>query len=210
MPDQRAVKPLISRSKKAEQVLDAAKSLFIDQGFGTTSMDAIAAAAGVSKATVYAHYPSKEVLFAATARRECHRVMERISLDHDMVDLPLTSALQSFGRSFFNAVMSDEILALLRMVISEVPRFPDIGPIYYACGPGLMHDNVTEYLRRARAEGQIQALDCEQAASQFLAMLRGDLHLRRLLGVSEQTPDSVDRVIDGAVHTFIACYGAKT
>src|SRR5690625_5539928 len=60
-------------SKKADQVLDAARRLFLERGFDATSMDDVAEMAGVSKATVYAHYNCKTALFAEVIHHECQR-----------------------------------------------------------------------------------------------------------------------------------------
>lgn len=197
------------RSIKAEQVLDAAKRLFIEYGFGATSMDAIAQAAGVSKATVYAHHDSKQALFAATARRECARVVGQMAVANGSQDLSsapdLEAALTRIGRSFVDAILSDEIMALLRMVIAEATRFPEIGRIYYESAPLQTRQNVTRYLEQARAQGLIQARDCELAASQFLGMLRGDVLVATLLGEQSEQRDN-NAVIDEAVATFIARY----
>lgn len=193
-------------------MLDAAKRLFIEYGFGATSMDAIAQAAGVSKATVYAHHDSKQALFAATARRECARVVGQMAIASGCQDLSaapdLEAALTRIGRSFVNAIMSDEITALLRMVIAEAIRFPEIGQIYYDSAPRQTRQNVTRYLQQARAEGLIHARDCELAASQFLGMLRGDMLVATLLGEQSGVCDD-DTIIAEAVATFVARYGCE-
>lgn len=197
--------PTGSRASKEQCVLDAARQLFIEHGFGATNMDAIAAAANVSKATLYAYYPGKQALFAATAQRECHRIMAQMELPEDLSELPLAKALERIARSFVQAVFSADIVALLRMVISEVSRFPELGSIYYDCGPGLMHTHVADYMRRARAHGLITADDCDVAAAQFLGMLRSDRHLQRLLGTQIDNT-SLEVTIVEAVKTFMARY----
>lgn len=90
---------------KPGQVLDAARALFIEHGFGATSMEAIAARANVSKATVYAYYASKQTLFAATTQRECRRVHARMALPADVADMSLSSALTDIGHSFLQAIL---------------------------------------------------------------------------------------------------------
>ena len=62
-----------------ESILAAAKRAFLAAGFGAVSMDTIAREAGVSKATVYAHFGSKEELFGAVIERECERYFDRFS-----------------------------------------------------------------------------------------------------------------------------------
>src|ERR1700737_1651174 len=66
-------------ASKAESILAAAKRSFLAAGFGAVSMDAIAREAGVSKATVYAHFAGKEELFGAMIGRECERYFARFS-----------------------------------------------------------------------------------------------------------------------------------
>ncbi|KEZ78128.1 TetR/AcrR family transcriptional regulator [Salinisphaera hydrothermalis] len=201
-----AVSSCKSPSKKAEQVLDAARRLFVEHGFGATNMDALAAAAGVSKATIYAHYESKEVLFAATARRECRRAVARMAIGDDLVaHRSLEEALTHIGRAFLDTLMSPEIVGLLRMVIAESTRFPELGQIYYDSAPGQTLTSVTCYLDRARRQGWLIDCDTRRAAEQFLSLLRGDLHMRILLG---QSPDAAERdpAIAEAVATFTARY----
>ena len=64
---------------KAESILAAAKRTFLAAGFGAVSMDSIAREARVSKATVYAHFGSKEELFGAVIERECERYFASFS-----------------------------------------------------------------------------------------------------------------------------------
>lgn len=192
-----------ARSTKAEYVLDAARTLFTEHGFGATSMDAIAAAAGVSKATVYAHYDGKQALFAATTARGCERVMADMAIPSDVEDLPPAVALERIARSFVAAIFAPENLALLRVVMAEVRRFPELGGIFYDCAPGLTRSEVARYLERARAHGLIDTADCDLAAAQFLAALRGDLHLRALLG-QPVTADEIEANTRFTLQTFVA------
>ena len=195
-------------SKKAEQVLDAARRLFVERGFGTTNMDALAAEAGVSKATIYAHYDSKEALFAATARRECRRLVVRMAIGEDLVGhRSLETALSHIGRAFLDTLMSPEIVGLLRMVVAESARFPELGQIFYDSAPGQTLASVTCYLDRARDEGLLIDCDTRRAAEQFLSLLRGDLYIRLLLGQRPRAEER-DPAIAEAVATFTARFGA--
>ena len=69
--DERSQRNEAPTGGKAESILAAAKRMFLESGFGAVSMDAIAREAGVSKATVYAHFAGKEELFGAVIGREC-------------------------------------------------------------------------------------------------------------------------------------------
>tara|TARA_B100002049_G_scaffold109303_1_gene80665 strand:- start:649 stop:1290 length:642 start_codon:yes stop_codon:yes gene_type:complete len=194
---------------KSVLVLDAARALFIEHGFGATSMDAIAARAGVSKATVYAHYASKQALFAATTQRECRRVHERMALPQDVTGLPLAQALSTIGHAFLQAILSAQNLTLLRMVAAELPRFPELGTIFYDSAPGRTLASVRAYLEQARAHGLIGDCDCALVAAQFLGALRGDLQIRALLGITPAVAD-MDAVVDEAVALFVTRYAVVT
>ncbi|MES1929908.1 transcriptional regulator [Salinisphaera dokdonensis CL-ES53] len=194
---------------KPAQVLDAARALFVEHGFGASSMDAIAARAGVSKATVYAHYASKQALFAATTRRECRRVHERMALPDDVGDLSLSRALTDIGHSFLQAILSQQNLTLLRMVAAELPRFPELGPIFYDSAPGLTLASVSGYLEQARSHGLVDLPDCRLAAGQFLGALRGDSQIRALLGLTPDVDDA-EQIVDAAVAMFVARYAIVT
>lgn len=56
---------------KREAILEAAKALFLSLGYANTSMDAVAAAAGVSKLTVYSHFTDKQTLFCSAVMATC-------------------------------------------------------------------------------------------------------------------------------------------
>ncbi|MES1927017.1 TetR/AcrR family transcriptional regulator [Salinisphaera sp. T31B1] len=193
---------------KREAVLRAAKQLFIAQGYGATSMDAIAAAAGVSKATVYAHHAGKKALFAAVTRAECQRVTASMAVADDIESLTLGPALRQIAASFMEAICAPQSLALLRMVATESNRFPELGAIFYDCAPGQTLTSVTTYLERLRARGLIDAADCETVAAQFLGAVRGDVHLRAVLGLSIETGDRT-ALIEAAVATFVARYATQ-
>ena len=89
---------------KAESVLAAAKRAFLAAGFGAVSMDTIAREAGVSKATVYAHFGSKEDLFGAVIERECEQYFSRFSVD-ELDPRDVRASLTVLGRRFLELVL---------------------------------------------------------------------------------------------------------
>src|SRR5579859_8268673 len=71
---------------KVGLILGAARELFLDAGYGNTSMDAVAKHAGVSKSTLYAHFQNKEQLFGAvvgTVRQRLHDALTSVSTTHE-------------------------------------------------------------------------------------------------------------------------------
>src|SRR5271165_2946196 len=121
-------------SPKRRQVLDAAAELFIAQGYGAISMDAIARAAGVSKATLYAHFSSKDLLFATIVREACREGMGADSLCLERDGDP-AEGLLAIGRRVLEFVLRPRSLAIHRVVIAESVRFPELGRAFYENGP---------------------------------------------------------------------------
>src|SRR5215831_10336951 len=121
------MEPILQRNEvpagKAESILAAAKRTFLAAGFGAVSMDTIARGAGVSKATVYAHFAGKEELFGTVIGRECSLYFEQFSageLNSDDVKASPTM----LGRRFLELVLSPDAIALHRIIVGEVTRFP--------------------------------------------------------------------------------------
>src|SRR5438132_7670142 len=103
-------------NSKAESILAAAKRSFLAAGFGAVTMDAIAREAGVSKATVYAHFSGKEELFGAIVVRLSERRFGGFSVEAlDPVDIE--ASLTAIARRFLDLVLSPEGIALNRFIL---------------------------------------------------------------------------------------------
>lgn len=204
-----ADRPQGLRPGKTQAILDAARGLFLDIGYGATSMDAIAKAAGVSKATVYAHFASKDQLFAAIIEDGCRR-----RYDLTWPEVParegVRPCLRQWARRFFDMLLSPDGMAVHRLVMAEAVRFPELGRAFYDAGPSLALASLETFLGELDRRGHLSAPDPRQAAQHFIGMIRGDLLLRRLLGLTGAPSEAeISRVLDGAVDAFLAAYGAK-
>src|SRR3954454_17586139 len=191
---------------KGEIVLAAAERAFLAAGFGAVTMDAIAREAGVSKATVYAHYMSKEALFGAVIARLSERRFYGFSVEAlDPVDIK--ASLTAIAIRFLDLVLSPEAIALNRIIIAEVIRFPALGAVFWQAGPERTRAQIEGFLRRAAASGSLAITNPRLAAEQFVALTRGEIHLRSLLRI-EDSGDSAGlrEAADRTVLTFLrAC-----
>jgi TetR/AcrR family transcriptional regulator, mexJK operon transcriptional repressor len=193
-------------NSKAESILAAAKRSFLAAGFGAVSMDTIARGAGVSKATVYAHFAGKEELFGAVIDRECERYFARFSageLDpHDV-----RTSLTVLGRRFLELLLSPEGIALYRIILGEVTRFPGLGEVFWRAGPERQRVQIEAFLKSATASGTLALADTRLAAEQFVSLVRGDVQLRHLLRL-ETDADGRDlsTAVEGAVATFLHAF----
>src|SRR5215470_16336540 len=129
MPDTATMLEPVS-SQKAQEILRAARKVFIAKGFEATSMDAVAKSAGVSKATVYAHFKSKSELFAAIVAQLAGRLMAEVQAVME-ARLPLRQALMRIGARFLEVLTDPERVRMFRMMVAEIDRFPELGRIFY-------------------------------------------------------------------------------
>ena len=192
-----------SRRKRAA-VLDAAMALFIEQGFGSTSVDAVAARAGVSKATVYAHFENKDALFAAVMKLACNTVVPPSLADVGPDDEEIGTVLRRIGLVFLESIYRAQKVNLFRAIIMDATKFPEVGRM--ACdGPiARSHEQIGNYLAKQVAAGKL-ALPCpDMAASQFLGLLKTDVHMRLLLNQPANISRArLRRIVDCSVDMFL-------
>ena len=192
---------------KTRQILNAAAAAFMEHGFGPASVDLIARIAGVSKATVYTRFASKEAMFAAVVERE----RQRRHLDDVLTDShpDFETRLRAWAAGMVQ-VFTDPITAkVYRMVVAESPRFPELGRAFYRSAPMATRDRLADQLAAHGAEAGLAIGDPLQAATDFIGLLRGDLQLRVLLDVEHQPDaDRIDAIVDHAVTIFLKAYRA--
>ena len=191
---------------KAEIILAAAERAFLAAGFGAVSMDAIARDAGVSKATVYAHFHAKEELFGAVVARLTRRRLSGFSIEAlDPTDA--AASLHTIAARFLDLVLSPEAIALNRIIIGEVSRFPALGQVFWEAGPARHRVQIEAFLRRAADLGSLTVPDARLAAEQFLALARGEIHQRSLLRLDNPADVAASKAAAAnAVATFLRAF----
>ncbi len=195
---------------KAELVVQAARRLFLEHGYGATSMEAVARAAGVSKATLYAHFASKAELFSAIIATECRRIAPTVD-DGEVDTLPAREALFRIGRTLLTLVLSPQALSAYRVVVAETPRFPELGRAFYEAGPATTLRVLAGYLERATARGKLTVADPHTGAVLLAGMIRSHLQLCRLLGVRDSVDEAeLDRHVRAAVDLFLTGCGNRS
>jgi TetR/AcrR family transcriptional repressor of mexJK operon len=203
-----------AESPKRRAILHAATELFAARGYGAVSMDAIARSADVSKATLYAHFESKDRLFATIVQVAC---LENIMPADDLPDgatpggatpggaMADEEALRAIGTRILRFFLLDRSLAIHRLVIAESVRFPELGRAFYENGPVAGRKRLAAWMAGRPA---LMVPEPEIAAEQFLGLLRAGLYLRATLGLApEPTEPAIDAVVTAAVGTFLRAYG---
>ena len=193
-------------NSKAESILSAAKRSFLAAGFGAVSMDTIAREAGVSKATVYAHFAGKEELFGAVIDRECERYFARFSAG-ELDPRDVRASLMVLGRRFLELLLSPDGIALYRIILGEVTRFPGLGEVFWRAGPERQRVQIEAFLKSAVASGTLALADTRLAAEQFVSLVRGDVQLRHLLRLEvDADRRDITAAVEGAVATFLQAF----
>jgi TetR/AcrR family transcriptional repressor of mexJK operon len=198
LADQAAEPPL----PKRDAILQAGARVFMEQGFGSASMDEVARLAGVSKATIYSHFDSKQDLFGAIITGRCEAMIPVIAA---LGDQPPAEALRIIGRQFLDLLMSKGPLSLYRVVLAEAARFPALGRTFYTSGPDKVANALADYLARQHKGGTLDVPAPRVSAEQFFGMVLGQIHVRLMLGISETAPgpDERGRIVELAVRTFL-------
>ena len=200
--------PIVRKGRKFDQVLEGARDVFMADGFEGASVDDIARAAGVSKATLYSYFPDKRLLFMEVANTECARQSQDAIDNIDMSASPKDVLCQA-GKHFLKFITSKFGQQVFRICVAESDRFPEIGRAFYKSGPERMRAEMGEYFEAAVARGDLKIDDYTLAADQFGELCKADLWPRLMFGVIDSvTDEDIDRVVDSAVKTFLARYGA--
>lgn len=201
---------LESRSaRKRRAILEAGTTLFLRQGYRGTSMDEIAAIAGVSKQTVYKHFDDKESLFSeiviSTVEEVAKPVHDEVLKLQDNGDLE--ADFRRLARQLLRRVMQPRILQLRRLVIGEAGRFPELGQTFYEQGLGRTIAALATVFERLADRGVLQPGDPLLAAAHFNWLVMSiPLNRAMLLGDEEPPAAELNRYADAGVRAFLAAY----
>ncbi len=182
--------PVPRGEKRRLEIAAVAEIVFFENGFSDTTMQMIAARAGASKETLYRHFGSKEGLFAeiveTRAKVFLHGIEENFERPGSVGDV-----LRDLGLRMLDAMVEPLAISLCRTVVSEMPRNPELGRIFYAGGPERVRRRLAEFLAAARERGELTCPDPVLASRVFLGAIYSEYHLMRLV---LEAPPAVSRV----------------
>jgi AcrR family transcriptional regulator len=148
--DRRAARALAKR----DAILEAALDEFSACGFAAARLDDVAKRAGVAKGTIYLYFDDKEALFQELIRSKMSPVVGSLETAF-AVELPLGTIVEGAIEIFVREVFGTKRQQLLRLIISEGPRFPALAEFYYREILSRIMKAVRELLRRAYERGEI-------------------------------------------------------
>ena len=193
--------------RKHDAIAAAALVLFARDGYERTSVDAIAAEAGVSKRTVYSHYGDKENLFLLVLRETYDTMRDRVGeiadrnlADVDDVEQALTVCVREIVRTITRA---PERATLVRLIISEAPHFPALLDLWHNHG---IVPLIAEPLAKLAAAGRLDTDDPAQAAEHLSALTFGQVNNKSLMGTVQLSDAEADRIIASGIAVFMRAY----
>ena len=204
MPVQPAPARLTDRKRAA--ILEAAVAEFRQSGYETTSMDRIAARAGVSKRTVYNHFPSKEALFAQILQQLWQSSLEGQDLAYRS-DTPLRPQLLELVGQKLRLLRDPNFVDLARVAIAAAIHSPERAQDMVA-RMGEREEGITIWIRAAAADGKLKAGDPLFASMQLQSLVKGFAFWPQItLGQPALTDAQQAQVAEQAVDMFLALYG---
>jgi AcrR family transcriptional regulator len=169
-------------------------------------MSGLVARLGASKATLWSYFRSKEDLFAAVVEDAVgaygRALAERLLLSDD-----LRGGLSAFSKDLLGKMLSDEGLALFRLITAESGRFPEVGKLFYAEAAGPVEASLAAYLSRHMDRGALLQDDPTRLARTLIALCHG-FQERRLWGLERLDPEQIEDEARRVADVFLRAFGA--
>lgn len=199
-------------NQRLSSLLEAAADVFLEQGYDKANLGEISKRAGASKASLYARYPTKEVLFAAVLEQRLNRVFSQVNMENIPADAPLNESLQRFGEGLLDHVLSDGMVGLTRTISTVAHRFPHLGRSFLELGSNAGVKTLSRYLEAKVRLGQIISDEpAEIMARQFIVVAIDGLLYRKLLGQPGDQSEAVKREqVNRAIRMFVRCYATDS
>lgn len=196
----------IPAPKVRQRIIEAAAALFREAGYDV-SMDSIAAAADVSKQSLYNHFGSKEELFKSIISSRAAAM--RAPLQTSAPERPPRDVLFDVATQYYALAFSPGALGLMRTIVSASQRFPEIGQDFYDAGPRQTLEVLTDWVAREVQAGRLVTTNPRLAAEHFLSMLLGHIQTRGLLGLATtQTQADLEERAAFCADAFMRAFSA--
>ncbi|MGD0474310.1 MAG: TetR/AcrR family transcriptional regulator [Candidatus Velthaea sp.] len=201
-------------ASKHKSILDAALNVFLEKGYLGTSMDEIAAKAGVSKQTVYKHFADKDRLFADILLATTGEVEQlvRWTIGEFDSDKRVELILDRLAQRFLGVLMEPRLLRLRRLVIANADRFPELGRSWYEAGFERVLATLADCFNTLKTAGILRVDDPALASQHFVGMLLW-IPLNKAMFTGNERPFTdaeLRRQAKAATSVFLRAYGTTS
>lgn len=192
-------------ARKRALIVGAAMKAFLEAGYADSSVNHIAAAAGVSIKTLYRHFESKDELFTAVIQTACGEAGDADPTEPPdwYADAP-AEALPRAGAGYLRHILSADQLALYRVVTRDAPRFPELGRRYLEETASPRDARFAGYLERWGKKEKWKVRDGHAAARSFAGLLKAGIYDEALLGLSKPSDDAITGQAQRASQAMLA------
>lgn len=172
-------------AEKRDAILEAARPIFLREGWAGASLERVAAESGISKMTVYRHFRSKEELFEALIAAMCrHMQAQSEQAPLGSAERPADERLRAEALAFTAALTQPEALAMYRLIVADGWRYPALARMFEQSGLAVLRSRVTSLLVASGliASGKSQR-ELARRASGFVSLALGDAYLEAAIGL---------------------------
>lgn len=196
-----ATRPRLAARRRA--FLEAATAVFLKKGYANATLDDVIARSGGSRQTLYALFGGKQGLFEALVAERSDKIFAPFRAE-GLLDRPPDEVLVEVGIRFLETVTTPDALGVYRLVVAEGVFMRELAERFWEVGPGHTRALLAGYFEEQTRRGTLRLQDPEQAASQFLGMLLGNLQLQCLVGLREVPgPEEIEALVRTAVARFL-------
>lgn len=191
--------------KKRNDIITQASKLFLKKGFGAISMDEISQVAGVSKRTLYNHFPTKKKLFTEIVKLEWQK------LEYGDVDNPVQRDPEEFLTEVmihtFKVMFSDRMASLLKLVIAESSKFPELKSLHAKYGMESRFNDFARYIEYLSEKGILKVDEPRIAAAQYIGLIKECIYWPWFFGtIAKPTEKHQREIIERANKIFFSHY----
>ncbi len=202
--------PVAERSReKRKTVVQAASSLFFERGYDGTSMDDVAASAGVSKPTLYRYFADKDGLYAAVVQATVDDIdgLVRLVADELANDVHPREGLRRLADKLLRALTQPDLIRLRRLVIAQAEKFPEVGQNWLEQGFGRVLETLAAAFQRYEKMGYLLLSDPLLAANHFAGLLLWiPLNRAMFTGKTKYRRAELEQYAEAAVEAFLKGY----
>jgi TetR/AcrR family transcriptional regulator, mexJK operon transcriptional repressor len=198
---------MLRLERKRAAIIEAARPVFLREGWSGTSLERVAAEGGFSKMTVYRHFGSKEDLFEALVEDMCREIRQQAKLGEPQANVSAVELLDHLAREIVSGLMRPEALALYRLIIADGWRFPALARTFEQFGLAVLRKRTRDILKQAGLGGD----EVDGRASGFINLVLGDAYLEAALGFDDpNTEQRFQKQIAMAVRFALASTTSET
>ena len=188
---------------KRDAIVAAARALFLAEGADAVPLDAVIAAAGISKATFYANFADRSALLEAVIEREARRVVpENLAPDDD-----IPAALVAFGERLLTLLTDPDIIGFERLIAAATRAHPELPGRFFEAGPGRSRAALAALIARADAAGLVRVDDPRLAAEELAGLWQGMMRIEMsMAGMPPPDPAARRARVERGVAVFLRAY----